>query len=191
MIRGMETSAKMNVLSKILLFVLTCMCSLSVAGQGPVKRTTLDAQSAQVIDNWIHKGGESKIRARYIFIYLPERDFDLPAIRALVDKYQEQFCDPYILEIDIYSDKAMLEKKIRWEKSGAWRDFTDNEAGRRAAQAYYSQVLPATTGYLRAEYARYGDYEVIDYSKSKEDLADTLTIRSPNQPRERPTTCKR
>src|SRR5688500_6132206 len=122
-------------------------------------------KTVEIVENWVHAGGESGIRSRYIFIYLPEEDFSLNAIMAIFRTTEAQSCAPYILAISIYTDKAALAKKIRYEKQSSTIDFTNDEAGRKAAEKYYEKVLPPRSGYLRAEYQRYGDYEVIDYSK--------------------------
>ncbi len=142
-------------------------------GQDRSTKTVDDLYELEVVENLIKSDRQNIQRSRHLFIYIPENKFTLENITEIFDAYQSEFCDPYILRIELYSDKDMLRKKLAFEKLGFAIDFNDDEAGRNASQEFYGRVLPNPTGYLRAEYARFGDYELFDYTKTKEHIANT------------------
>lgn len=145
-------------------------------GQQASKAKNALPTSLEIIDNWTHTFGESNIRSRFIFLYLPERDFTVSNLELILGRYRAEFCDPYILQMDIYSDKASLEKKIKWEKRSYAIDFKDDTVGRRAASEYYARVLPSGKGYFWAEYSRYSSFEFFDYNKSKNNPEPTRVM---------------
>jgi len=200
-----EVSLKENIVKKsqnsvsnfLFIYVAVLMFVLVVPSyhQSPIRLDGAFTKDLEVVENWVHSGGKSGINSRYIFIYLPENAFTRTTISESFDKYQQDFCDPYILAISIYSDKTMLAKKIRFEKNPIGIEFNNDIAGRKAANDYYRMVLPAPNGYFRAEYQRYGDYENFAFSVAKEDFVLTRVIlRDPRKestsPMPKLTRCK-
>jgi hypothetical protein len=148
-------------------------CNYGQTPQNPSLRTS---NKYDLVENWIHNGGESGIRSRYLFAYIQETDFDLETVTAIVDELQRTYCDPYVLVINIYSDRAMLEKKIKWEKAPTFIDFDlDTSAGRKAANREYEALYRSSKPYFRAEYSRNANYELLDYTPAKEET-DTIRV---------------
>ena len=171
--------------------VLLLFCVFSSLAQRSSDTPNNLPKELEVVENWIHDGGQSGMKSRFIFIYLPESSFSEKNLSMIFDKYQKDYCDPYILSIDAYSDRAMLDKKRKWEKSAIFVDFKDDAAGQKAATEFYGRVLPAPSGYYQAEYNRYGDYELFDFTRTKDSPEQTrIMIRDPSAVQTAPNVCK-
>lgn len=120
----------------------------------------------EVILNRVTTLGETGIKIRDIYIFLSEEGFS--GIPALLDKIQNENCDPYVLKIVVYSDRKMLEKLITFDAYPTTVHFKTDEQGQKAESEYYAKVYPNPSGYLRAEYYRNANYELFDYDLDKE-----------------------
>jgi len=156
-----------EIAAKFFLILLT-LIPLGIKGQELTKAETFPA--VEVVRNKINSGGESGIKSRYLYLLIGEKDFSLDNIQRIFKKYKKIYDHPYNLHINLYSDKEMLQRMIKFNSQRVFIEFADNEKGRAAAQEFYEKYypLPLPTGYFRAEYSRYGSFEYFNYSPAKE-----------------------
>lgn len=144
-------------------------------GQDSTKSSDVSNENIEIILNKVHDGGKSGIQSRHIFILIEEKKFNLENVRKTFEKYRFIYSTPFILTITIYSDKEMLQRLINFEKQPMTIEFSQDEKGQEAARKFYEEYYPLPTGYFRAEYSRYGDYEYFNYSPGK-DKAEMMRI---------------
>jgi len=178
----------------IVVFFVWILCSAGWVTPAKAQTTQpISKDGVELLENWVSSGGQSGIEDRQIFIFIPERLFSPERVASLFDQYQREFCDPYILMIFVFTDRNALKKQFAYEtKTTVFVDFADTEAGRKASIEYYSKLLPPQTGYFRAEYSRYGDYEQYSYMTAKDSpLTTRVMLRSPNIKSSQPNVCKK
>jgi hypothetical protein len=126
-------------------------------------------ESLILVENKVTKGPLRD--RRHIFFLLPEPEMSFESIKGIFDANRKKFCEPYDLEITIFSDREQLQKAINFEIISVSYsiEFRDDDAGREASRKYYEKVYPSSSGYLRAEYNRFGTYEFYEYGLIKND----------------------
>jgi hypothetical protein len=154
------------------------MIPLCVSGQDLTKSKEFSDESLEIILNENGEAGRSGIKNRHIFILAEEKVFSFKNLEKLFKKYAKTYPEPCILVITIYSNKEMLQRLINFKKYAAI-EFTEDEAGKRAAAEYYEKYYPLPKGYFRAEYIRNQNFEFFDYSPKKEDTEMTrISLKS-------------
>ena len=121
-----------------------------------------------VVADKVNEGGDSGIKDRHVFVFLDEKSFSIQNLTDLFLKYRDNYCEPYVLRVTVYSDHKMLERLIKFENEPRTVRFSDDKKGLEAAAAFYNSTYPALVGYFRAEYHRYGGYDLFDYSMEKD-----------------------
>lgn len=182
-------------MSKIfVVFFVWLLCGVGCIRPAEAQKSQpISKDGVELLENWVSSGGQSGIEDRQIFIFIPERLFSPERVASLFDQYQREFCDPYILMIFVFTDRNALKKQFAYEtKTTVFVDFANTEEGRKASIEYYSKLLPPQTGYFRAEYSRYGDYEQYSYMTAKDSpLTTRVMLRSPNIKSSQPNVCKK
>jgi hypothetical protein len=156
------------------------MSANSVKGQEAAELASFNASKAEIIENFIHNGGVSESKSRFLFVYVSERSFTLDTLRLVSDELQKAYCKSYTLTIQFANDKEFLMKLARYEKNPVTVDFPDTDQGRKGAEAFYRLIIPDDKGILLAEYSRYGSYEYLAYKLEKDaTVMKAKTLRSP------------
>lgn len=122
--------------------------------------------NAEILLNKIKNDGGGK-PSREIYILIDENEFSLEVIRDIFNHNRNLYPEPYELRISVYSDRAMLERLINFEKQPMTIEFSKDEEGQAAARKFYEKYYPLPEGYFRASYSRYADFEFFDYSPRK------------------------
>lgn len=164
-----------------ILFVLGLLMSANfVKGQESADLASLKGSNAEIVENFVHNGGVSGFKSRFLFIYVSEKSFTLDTLSLITDELQKKLCIPHTLTIYLANDKDFLKKLARYEKSPVTAEFPDTEQGRKGAEEFYQMVMPNDKGFLLAEYSRYGKYEYIAYKLEKDTtVMKTKILRSP------------
>ena len=153
----------------------------SISAQDVARLAAKPQANIQIVRNVVHSGGRSEIKSRNIYVYVDEKDFSKEAIGEIFAKIESEFCDPYDLGITLYSSEEMLRKRMDFDEQPHTIYFSSDQEGQAAKARFYAKAHPPLSGYFRATYHRYGDYELFDYSPNK-DAVETVRVDLKDMP---------
>lgn len=147
-----------------------CICLLLVCPFSLNGQTSNSSDNSTLFNEKIvlDKISEHLEKRRSLFILMDEKYFNLENLHKLFTKYKELYPEPYNLKIVVYSDLAMLQRLIKFESLPWVIEFSKDEKGRAAEKEFYEKYYPLPKRYFRANYNRYGSFELFDYSPLKE-----------------------
>jgi hypothetical protein len=118
----------------------------------------------EIVDNTAHAG------TRSVYVYLEEATYDQQSVEEVIRRLEAQYCDPFLLDITIFSDRDMIPRYLDGLAATSIVHFKTTPEGRSAAAKYSKKVFPPQTGYLRAHYRRNERFEYFSISPNKDSV---------------------
>ena len=135
--------------------------ALPIIGQENLPKMDAPLPKFEIVSN----KANPKAKVRNIFVYLGKEEFNLSSVSQVIQKIGNEFCDPYILYIAVFSNREMIDWQLKGIELG-FKDFARTPETQKAEAEYYAKIFPPPTGYLRAVYGRNPGFEYINISPS-------------------------